>query len=145
MYYIDTAQHEVSAFDYHLETGAIADRRTVIRFDRNIGHPDGMTIGEEDMLWVAYCGGGRVARWNPVTSQLLLEIELPVSLVTNCVFGGSNLDTLYISSARVTLSDDDLKQQPSAGGVFSIRPGVQGLMAPSFNILTGEMEHESKK
>jgi len=132
MYYIDTGRSNVSAFDYDSDTGSIKCRRTVIQFDRNWGHPDGMTIDEEDMLWVAHCGSGCVARWNPRSGKLLEKIELPVSLVTNCVFGGRDLDTLFISSARITLNDDEIAQQPLAGGIFCVNPGIKGRVTPSF-------------
>lgn len=144
MYYIDTALYEISAFDYDLESGGIANRRTAVRFAHSAGHPDGMTIDEEGMLWVAFCGGGRVRRFNPGRQRLLQEIELPVSLVTNCVFGGPDLDTLYISSARVTLDEAKLRKQPLAGGIFAVKPGVRGLVPSPFNI-QGKIKYEDEK
>jgi sugar lactone lactonase YvrE len=132
MYYIDTPTHEVTAFDYDLATGAIANRRAVIAFRHDEGHPDGMTIDEEGMLWVCFFGGGRIARCNPVTGKELDEIRFPVSNVTNCVFGGPDLDTLYASTARLTLTDQELAEQPLAGSVFRVKPGVCGMPAVSF-------------
>jgi sugar lactone lactonase YvrE len=132
LYYIDTLQYEVAAFDYDLDTGDVGRRRAVIKFSHDAGHPDGMTIDEQGMLWVAYCGGGRVARWDPVQGELLEEIRLPVTMTTNCVFGGPELDTLYISTARVTLTDEDLARQPHAGALFCVKPGVRGQAAPPF-------------
>jgi len=127
MYYIDTVTCEVAAFDYDFATGAIANRRAVVTFGSGTGHPDGMTIDEEGMLWVCFFGGGRIARCNPGTGDEIDEIRLPVSNVTNCVFGGPGLDTLYVSTARLTLSEARLAEQPQAGSVFRVRPGVCGL------------------
>jgi len=132
MYYIDTSKQTVDAFDYDIDTGAVTNRRTVIPFPSELGHPDGMTIDEEGMLWVACWAGARVTRWDPQRGRLLQEIRLPVTNVTDCVFGGPEGDTLYISTARMTLSDEDLKQQPLAGGLFQVRPGVRGPLARPF-------------
>jgi sugar lactone lactonase YvrE len=132
MYYIDTVTCQVSAFDYDLDTGTIDNRRAVITFSHDMGHPDGMTIDEEGMLWVCFFGGGRIARYNPGTGEELDEIRFPVSNVSNCVFGGPDLDTLYASTARVTLTDDQLAEQPQAGSVFRVKPGVRGMAAAPF-------------
>lgn len=132
MYYIDTVTHEVAAFDYDHATGAIANRRAVISFGAHLGHPDGMTIDEEGMLWVCFFGGGRVARFHPGSGEELTEIRLPASNVTNCVFGGPDLDTLFVSTARVALTEEQLAEQPQAGNLFRVKPGVRGLAPVPF-------------
>lgn len=127
MYYIDTPTCEVAAFDYDLATGAIANRRALITFSHDLGHPDGMTIDEEGMLWVCFFGGGRIARCNPANGEELDEIIFPVSNITNCVFGGPDLDTLFASTARLALTETQLAEQPLAGHIFRVKPGVRGL------------------
>jgi sugar lactone lactonase YvrE len=91
-----------------------------------------MTIDAEGMLWVAYWGGWRVVRWNPHTGEALAIIELPVERVTAPWFGGPNLDELYITTARVGLSDEALATQQHAGSIFGAKPGVRGLAAFEF-------------
>jgi sugar lactone lactonase YvrE len=132
MYYIDTPTMMVVAFDYNVETGAIANPKPVVHTPDGPGGPDGMTIDAEGMLWVAYWGGWRVVRWNPHTGEALAVIELPVERVTAPWFGGPNLDELYITSARTGLSADALAKQPHAGSLFVARPGVRGLPAFEF-------------
>ena len=132
MYYIDTPTRMVVAFEYDLATGAIANPRPVIHTPDGPGFPDGMTIDAEGMLWVAYWDGWRVVRWDPATGQALAVIEMPVQRPTAAWFGGSNLDELYITSARTGLSEEALAQQPHAGGLFVARPGVRGLPAFEF-------------
>ena len=132
MYYIDTLKWDVVAFDYDMATGSIANRRSIISFSQDMGHPDGMTIDEQGMLWVALCGGGKVTRWDPATGGQIGEIHLPVSLVTNCVFGGTDLATLYISTARVGLDEAQLRAQPLAGSLFTARPSVKGTASVPF-------------
>ncbi len=126
MYYVDSPTRNVVAFDYDKASSAIANRRVVIRIPDGMGFPDGMSIDEEGMLWIALWDGAMVGRWNPSNGALLDEIPLPVSRPTSCVFGGENLDELYITSARSRLDQETLAAQPMAGGVFKSRPGVRG-------------------
>ena len=120
-YYIDTPTREVAAYDYTNETGAITNRRVVIVIPEEDGVPDGMTIDTDGMLWIACWGGWKVARWNPHTGRKLMEINLPVSLVTCCTFGGDNLNDLYITTAKTGLSDTELAAQPLAGSLFVVK------------------------
>jgi sugar lactone lactonase YvrE len=133
MYYIDTGLPVVSAFDFDRETGDISNRRTVIEIDPSTGKPDGMTIDEEGMLWVAHFGGGRVTRWDPNEGRLLKTIEVPAPRVTSCAFGGYHLDTLFITTARSGMTEDELKTYPKAGGLFRLNPGVRGTPTAEFN------------
>lgn len=131
-YYIDTPTREVAAFDYEAATGAISSRRVVIRLEQDQGLPDGMTIDEEGMLWIAHWGGARVSRWDPGSGRQLGQLELPVPLVTSCTFGGPNLDELYITSARVGMSEQELEEYPLAGSLFRTKPGVKGMRTIAF-------------
>lgn len=126
MYYIDTFSKEITAFDYDLETANIENKRIAITFLNEDGFPDGMTIDEEGMLWIAHYGGSQVSRWNPKTGEKLTSIKLPCSNITSCVFGGDNLDELYITSARKGLDEKTLSKQPQAGGLFRIKLGIRG-------------------
>ncbi|MCL6456469.1 MAG: SMP-30/gluconolactonase/LRE family protein [Gorillibacterium sp.] len=130
LYYIDTPTNCVVAYAYHMETGEIASPRTVITFPQGEGYPDGMTIDEEGMLWVAHWGGWKVSRFDPRTGERIAEISVPAAQVTSCAFGGDHLDELYITTARTGLSQDELDKQPAAGGLFRVRPGVRG--TPTF-------------
>ncbi|MNB71277.1 L-arabinolactonase [compost metagenome] len=132
MYYIDTPTGRVDQFDYDVLTGNIKNRRTAFHLPPGQGSPDGMTIDIEGMLWVAHWGGSCVSRWNPVTGKCLESVQLPVSQVTSCCFGGENLDELYITSARDGLSDEQLQGEPLAGGIFKYTPGVRGVAANVF-------------
>ena len=128
MYYIDTVKNDVRAFDYDLDTGAIANERVTCRHDGE-GHFDGMTLDAEGMVWIAIFGGGAVKRYNPETGEHLATIELPVTCVTSCAFGGPDLDQLYITSASYRLTAAELAGQPLAGSLFRAVPGVRGVPA----------------
>ncbi|MEL6498407.1 MAG: SMP-30/gluconolactonase/LRE family protein [Planctomycetota bacterium] len=128
MYYIDTAAGGIDAFDWCAETGAIRSRRRVAAVEGGV--PDGMAIDSEGLLWVAIWGGSRVARIDPATGQEVARIRIPCSNVTSCCFGGAGLDRLWITTARVGLSDAELAEQPQAGGLFVADVGVIGARVP---------------
>jgi sugar lactone lactonase YvrE len=132
MYYIDTPTRQVAAFDYDVTTGGIANRRVAIEFPTDAGWPDGMTTDSAGMLWIAHWDGGRVSRWNPNTGKLMQEIAIPARRVTSCAFGGADLATLYVTSARTGLSADEIAAHPHSGSMFAVRPGVSGVSAFEF-------------
>ena len=129
-YYIDTPTREVKAFDYDLDKGAIANPRVVICTPESLGWPDGMTSDMQGNLWIAMWGGAQITRWNPNTGQLLEQIPVPAKNVSSCVFGGKNLNQLYITSARKGLDEDTLTRYPLTGGLFCLQTNVEGM--PTF-------------
>ncbi|HEY5270352.1 MAG TPA: SMP-30/gluconolactonase/LRE family protein [Anaerolineales bacterium] len=129
-YYIDTPTRQVTAFDYDLATGNIANPRPVVNIPPELGWPDGMSSDAEGMLWVALWGGAKLTRWNPTSGQLLEAIPVPALNVTSCVFGGPDLTDLYITSARKGMSAEQLAKYPLSGGLFRIRTKIRGV--PTF-------------
>ncbi|HEX8326826.1 MAG TPA: SMP-30/gluconolactonase/LRE family protein [Hymenobacter sp.] len=133
MYYVDTPTRAVQAFDYDDATGAIANPRDVITIPEDIdGEPDGMTIDAEDKLWVALFGAGAVHRYDPATGALLQEINVPAPNTSSCAFGGPDLKTLYITTARQGLTPKQLEEFPLSGNLFAAEPGVRGVRACFF-------------
>ncbi len=131
MYYIDTATQRMDIFDFDLVAGSAVGRRPFIRFGDSLGIPDGMTIDSEGCLWVAFYDGWAVRRFTP-SGELERTVELPVARATSCAFGGPGLDQLYVTSARDGLSRAHLAEQPLAGSLFVIEPGVAGLPIAPF-------------
>lgn len=133
LYYIDSPSFKVVAYDYDIQTGEIANKRTVIKVIAEDGCPDGMTIDTEGMLWIAHWDGWQVTRWNPETGEKLFYFKLPVGRVTSCTFGGEDLTDLYITSAKIGLTEEALGKQPLAGSLFVIQNcGFKGLPAVEF-------------
>ncbi|MDQ3013062.1 MAG: SMP-30/gluconolactonase/LRE family protein [Acidobacteriota bacterium] len=136
MYFIDSPTGEVIAFDFDAAAGEIGNERLVIEIPEGGGSPDGMTIDEEGMLWIALWDGWRVIRVNPASGNgagaIIDEIKMPVARPTSCVFGGANLDELYITTASTRLPAEELAKQPLAGGLFRCKPGVKGFAAVEF-------------
>ena len=92
-----------------------------------------MTIDCNDNLWVAQWGGGGVYCYNPYTGDLLTKIVVPAPHVASCAFGGDKLDTLYITTARAGLSEEQLEEYPLSGSVFCCKPGAKGMPANYFH------------
>ena len=131
-YFIDSTTYKVDSYSFDLKTGNIKFETTVITIPENMGMPDGMCIDKEGMLWIAHWNGFAVRRWNPINGHLLLTIELPVPQVTSCTFGGKNLDELFITTAKTGLSDEQLKQYPESGHLFTIKTSVKGKFSEKF-------------
>lgn len=126
-YYADSPTRCVFAFDYDLKSGLLTNRRVAVMIPEGEGIPDGLTIDENDQLWIAQWGGWCVSHYDPATGELIGKISVPVEHVTSCCFGGENLDTLYITTAATGLDVYQLNDQPNAGMLFAAIPGVRGL------------------
>ncbi len=131
MYYIDSPRRTIDVFDFDAERGRISGRRTAVTIPEEAGLPDGMTLDEEDRIWVALWGGSAV-RCYSAEGKLLEVVEVPASQTTSCCFGGEDLGVLYITSARDGLSPKQLEREPGAGGVFAVRCGARGRAARRF-------------
>ena len=125
MYFVDSPTQSVDVFDFEMATGAIANRRTLIRVGQVHGTPDGLTLDADGYLWVTLWSGGEVRRYAP-DGSLAAVIRVPTAYPTSCAFGGPDLRDLYITTATVKLSDPDRAEQPAAGGLFRARPGPTG-------------------
>ncbi|MCA0984183.1 SMP-30/gluconolactonase/LRE family protein [Halobacillus yeomjeoni] len=132
MYFIDTPTQQVVRYSYNIETGEITDPEVILSFNKEEGIPDGMTIDEEGMLWIAHWGGAKVSRWDPMNGEKIEEIHVPAVNVTSCVFGGKHRDELFITTARVGTSNEDLEKYPHAGGLFKVKTKVKGSLSYPF-------------
>jgi sugar lactone lactonase YvrE len=95
------------------------------------GGPDGSCVDAEGCLWNAEWGAWRVVRYAP-DGRIDRVIEMPVAQPSACMFGGPDLSTLYITSAWEDLSQQARADQPLAGALFAVEPGVKGLPLPLF-------------
>lgn len=131
MYFIDSATQGVDVFDFDAGTGSAGNRRRLVTIERAHGVPDGMTTDNRGNLWVACFGGAAVRCFSPAGVQLD-EVPFPVTQVTSCAFGGSDLADLYVTSAAYRLNTGQLKKEPHAGATFVCRPGAVGMPASPF-------------
>ena len=135
MYYIDTPTYTVIAFDFDLRTGQITNERVALEIPQKDGAPDGMTIDNDGMLWIAHWDGWQITRWNPHSGKKIGGVSLPVAKITSCTFGGDGFHDLYITTAKIGLSEPQLQEQPLAGSLFVIRDcGHEGLPANEYRL-----------
>jgi sugar lactone lactonase YvrE len=130
MYFADSQQHTIWAFPYDTATGEIGERRVFVRTEPP-EVPDGGTVDAEGYLWSARFGGSRIVRHAP-DGRVDRVIDLPASQVTSCAFGGADLGTLFITTARHRLTDEQRRAEPLAGALLAMEPGVRGLPEPRY-------------
>ena len=137
MYWSDTKAHTVYAFDFDAASGTLSRRRVFASFaprqpgqdlDSYGGRPDGAAVDAEGCYWVAMFEGGRLLRLSP-RGELVSELRLPVRCPTMPCFGGADLRTLYVTTARDKRPAEELAAQPMAGCVLALRVEVPGLPA----------------
>jgi len=132
MYHTNSPQRVVWAWDFDLDMGAISNRRVFAEPAPGEGYPDGAAVDAEGCYWSARFDAWRIVRHAPDGREIQV-VKLPVQNPTMCAFGGDKLDTLYVTSATWRLSEEALRQQPHAGGVFALDIGIRGLPEPRFS------------
>lgn len=132
-YFADTWTGEIWAYDYDISTGAATNRRTFTKVDTSKGGAaDGSTVDTEGFLWNALVYDGRIVRYAP-DGTVDRIIDMPVKKITSVMFGGPNLDVLYVTSmAKPPLPrfPDDPVQRGSTFAIYDL--GVKGLPEPRF-------------
>jgi len=135
MYWSDTKAHTVYVFDFDVASGTLSNRRVFATFpprqpgqdlDAYGGRPDGAAMDVQGCYWVAMFEGQRLLRLSPA-GEVLREVALPVRCPTMPCFGGADLRTLYVTSARENRPAAELAAQPYAGCVLSLPVDVPGL------------------
>lgn len=135
-YYIDSPTRKVSVYDFDLLTGGIKNKRTFISFGEEDGFPDGMTIDADGRLWVAFWGGSKIMCIDAQSKRVEEVIQFPVSKITSCAFGGEQMDQLFVTSAKVQVSEVD---EPMAGKTFVIELGITGI--PSYQVIISKKKY----
>lgn len=126
-YFADTWTGDIWAYDYDVETGAAGGRRTFVSVDRSGGGgADGATVDAEGCLWSALVYDSKLVRYTP-EGRIERVIEMPVKKITSVMFGGPELDILYVTSmARPTLPRFPDDPQPR-GALFAVSGlGIRG-------------------
>ena len=124
-YFADTTEGSLLEYNFNLDEGSLSDKKNFFNFDR--GAPDGSTIDSDGFIWNCRWGGSCIVRIDP-KGRIDKIYELPVENVTNCVFGGSDLKTLFITSAT-----NSGKNQHD-GSLFALNVNVSGLEDNKFKI-----------
>jgi sugar lactone lactonase YvrE len=132
----DTLDNRLYAYDVDPSGRALRNRRPFSEpFDR--GFPDGSCMDAEGGVWTCRVAGGSAVTRTLPDGRIDRLVELPCSWPTSCTFGGPDLATLYVTSARFTMSAEHLAANPQEGGLFALEPGVKGVPENRFRYAAG--------
>ena len=131
MYLCDTWARRIYVYDFDVDDGILGARRLFAQLQESEGFPDGLTVDAEGFVWNAHYNGWRITRYAP-NGNADRVIRVPVQHVTSVTFGGSGFDTLYVTSGRLRLSEEERVRQPVAGHVFACEPGAHGIAEPQY-------------
>jgi sugar lactone lactonase YvrE len=135
MYWSNTPEHRIDQFDFDVTAGEITNRRSWVQFDRKVegqpygGRPDGAAVDVEGNYWVAMYEGACVLKLSPA-GEVLQRIAVPVQCPTMVCFGGEDLRTLFITSARAGRPVEEQEAAVPAGSLLCTQVEVSG---PSVN------------
>ena len=119
-YFTDTLNGTILSYDFDLERGLLSNKKDFASFNR--GLPDGSTIDADGCIWNCRWGGSCLVRFTP-KGKIDQVVEMPVQNITNCVFGGSDMKTLFITTA----SNKGKNESKLDGSLFAINMNYQGL------------------
>jgi sugar lactone lactonase YvrE len=131
MYHADTPAHVIRAYDYDAAAGTPEHPRVFAQWTGDTDRPDGAAVDSEGNYWSAFYRGGKVVKLSP-GGEVLAEYATPAMCPTMCAFGGPNLRTLYVTSARQMREADELARFPQSGGIFALDVATPGLPEPDF-------------
>ena len=111
----------------------ILKKSVFLKFRKVDGFPDGMTTDTKNNLWVCHYAGGCISVYN-LKGKKIHKINLPAKNITNCTFGGSKYNQLYVSTARKDLKIKDINKYPLSGSLFKMRTNIKGKSTQSFKL-----------
>jgi L-arabinonolactonase len=127
MYFCDSPLGRIMRCDYDADSAHVANVREFVRLGPNDGLPDGSIVDDDDCVWNAAWGAGRVRRYSP-DGRVLHEIHVAAKNTTCPAFGGEALVDLFVTSSRQEMTDEELASVPHAGGVYQYaNVGVRGI------------------
>jgi len=110
------------------------ERKTLIKFKKKDGFPDGIALDNNNGLWVAHWAGAKVSRINLKNGKIDFSINLPALNITSVTFFGNNLNHLFVTSAKYGVTGKVLKRYPRSGSCFIIKTNYKGIKIPYTNI-----------
>ena len=129
LYFSDSSKSSI--YQYNLKN---LKKKTLIKFKKNQGFPDGITLDDKNGLWVAHWAGGQVSRINLNSKKIDFNIKIPALNVTSVTFVGKKLNHLFITTAKIETSKTHLKNYKYSGSSFIIKTEYTGLKIPYYNM-----------
>jgi L-arabinonolactonase len=129
LYFADSHTKIIWVYDFDLDSGSLGERRIFADTSDMPGVPDGASVDQDGFVWSARFDGAAVIRYDP-SGKIERKIDLPVSRPTACTFGGEDLTTLYVTTARFRLPPATLDAQPDSGALLAVEVGIRGQPEP---------------
>ena len=129
LYFSDSLNSSI--YEYSLKN---SKKKTLLKFTKNQGFPDGIALDNKNGLWVAHWGGGKVSRVNLKTKKIDYTIKLPALNVTSVTFVGKKLNHLFITTAKIETNKTQLKTYKHSGSSFIIKTKYTGLKIPYYKL-----------
>jgi sugar lactone lactonase YvrE len=130
-YFTDFARRTIFTYPFDLAAGTLGERQVFVTLEEKDGKPDGMTVDSEAHVWIAHWDGWCVTRHDPKGREVL-RIAMPVQRPTSVAFGGEDLSTLYVTSATMGLTPEELAKAPLSGALFAVETHFRGQPESSF-------------
>ncbi|HEY4210757.1 MAG TPA: SMP-30/gluconolactonase/LRE family protein [Steroidobacteraceae bacterium] len=129
LYFSDSLKYHIYAYDYDIATGDVANRRVFADTRELGGIPDGATVDSDGLMWMAICGGAKLVAYRP-DGSIERTLEMPIKYPASVMFGGSNLDELYVTSINPRL----VGGEPDGGGDTFLITGLgsKGIAEPRY-------------
>jgi sugar lactone lactonase YvrE len=134
MFFVDSRNDAIYRYRFDDEQGQLGERSVFIDTTDFPGVPDGIEMDSEDTLWCAFWDGGQIVGFDK-DGEARETIAVPAIRPTSLTFGGSDLTTMFITSAAYGLSERELAEWPASGAVFEVTRPTPGLPA---NVFAGE-------
>lgn len=131
LYLTDSPAKTILAFDFDADAGTLSGRRVFADLSGPDSVPDGLAVDSEGCVWSAQWGGASLVRFAPDGGELL-RVMMPVPNPTSCAFGGSGGTELYVTTASIGMTEDEVDDAFESGDLFVLRPGVAGPPAARF-------------
>jgi sugar lactone lactonase YvrE len=134
LYHADTPSFTIYRYAFDLAAGTLGPREPWVRLPSsatNRARPDGAAVDSSGCYWTALYEGGRIQCYSP-DAVLMAEYSLPARCPTMLAFGGRDLKTLFVTTARGGRSDAELAELPFSGGLFAMTVDIPGLIEPEF-------------
>jgi sugar lactone lactonase YvrE len=132
IYFVDSVAQAIYQAPWPVESGQRLQPRVFAHTPSELGRPDGLAVDVDGNLWVCQFNGGCLLYYS-ASGRLLRKVELPVPRPTSCCFGGQDLKTLYITSARFGMSEEQLRRYPRSGDLFQLEVSSAGLAPYRFD------------
>ena len=135
-YHTETGKATITAYDYDRKTGEVTPRSVVYAGNKKMGIPDGMTVDEAGFIWSAFWNGNAIRRISP-EGTICAEVFVPATQVSSVMFGGKDLDTIYITSGAQGTEDLNTGMLDGiflGGPLYAYKPGVRGKLEYRSNL-----------